>query len=431
MRKKKEASTAEVNYPLELKKHVAVIHSSSKITLLQRKIANALLYNAYDHLNKRDEHQIQIKALCDLIGYDSHDHRSIKNALVDLLSTVIEWNLMNDKHQTEDSVWNASSIIADASIDGSICTYSYSNKMRKLLYRPHIYGRLDMKVQSRFQSSYGLALYENCNRYQDIGHTPWFEVAKFRKLMGVEDYKYKIFRDFKQRVLNKAIEEVNKYSPIQIAIQMRKENRKVVAIQFLIQRTGFPIMLPVHTKEHEIATILANTFGFSAKQIEVTLKKYDLNYIKDKMRLIELSSSFKNGLINNITKYLLCALKDDYKEPQKVKINQKPLSSPKINGLSEMNKREQYKRYQDEQALAIFKLYSKAKQKRTINEFEIFLGKSIYHDLYLRDGLSNILIRDQLAKFLLMYKDDILTKILSFQAWLEQSNEKISVADNL
>ena len=33
---------------LELKKHVAVIHSNSKISLLQRKISNALLFHAYD-----------------------------------------------------------------------------------------------------------------------------------------------------------------------------------------------------------------------------------------------------------------------------------------------------------------------------------------------------------------------------------------------
>lgn len=425
MKKKKEVIASDASYPLELKKHVAVIHSSSKISLLQRKIANALLYNAYEHLDRNEEHQIQIKALCDLIGYDSHDHKSIKNALVDLLSTVIEWNLMNDRYQTDEGVWNASSIIADASIDGSICTYSYSNKMRKLLYRPHIYGRLDMKVQSRFQSSYGLALYENCNRYQDIGHTPWFEMAKFRRLMGVEDYKYKVFRDFKQRVLNKAIEEVNKYSPIHISVLIRKEKRKVVAIQFQIMRQNIILTAPSATYQQQIAKYLA-MFGLSARQITNVMNKYELEYIHDKIRLVEASSSFKNGLINNTGKYLLCALKDDYKQPKKSNVNQKITIEKQLNPLSELNDREQYRRYQDAQALVLFNAYNKAKQKRILQEFEVFLGKSIYHDLYLRDGLKNILIRDQLAKFLLLYKEDILTTILSFPAWQAESKLKAS-----
>ena len=374
-------------------------------------------------LDRNEEHQIQIKALCDLIGYDSHDHKSIKNALVDLLSTVIEWNLMNDRYQTDEGVWNASSIIADASIDGSICTYSYSNKMRKLLYRPHIYGRLDMKVQSRFQSSYGLALYENCNRYQDIGHTPWFEMAKFRRLMGVEDYKYKVFRDFEQKVLNKAIEEVNKYSPIHISVLIRKEKRKVVAIQFQIMRQNIILTAPSATYQQQIAKYLA-MFGLSARQITNVMNKYELEYIHDKIRLVEASSSFKNGLINNTGKYLLCALKDDYKQPKKSNVNQKITIEKQLNPLSELNDREQYRRYQDAQALVLFNAYNKAKQKHILRWY--FLGKSISHDLYLRDGLKNILIRDQLAKFLLLYKEDILTTILSFPAWQAESKLKAS-----
>jgi hypothetical protein len=154
---------------LELKKHVAVIHSSNKLTLLQRKIANALLYNAYHYLQERDEHIIHIAKLCELIDYDSHDHKTIKRALVNLLSTVLEWNLVDGERLDTEGIWNASSIIADASIKGALCTYSYSNKMRSLLYKPLMYGRLDMQVQSKFQSGYGLALYENCNRFQEIG----------------------------------------------------------------------------------------------------------------------------------------------------------------------------------------------------------------------------------------------------------------------
>lgn len=80
---------------LELKKHVAAIHSSNKLSLLQRKIANALLFNAYDELLEKEEHSIHIATLCKLIGYDSNDYKTIKRSLVNLLATVIEWNLVD------------------------------------------------------------------------------------------------------------------------------------------------------------------------------------------------------------------------------------------------------------------------------------------------------------------------------------------------
>src|SRR5688500_17068475 len=76
----------------ELKKHAATIHCSNTLSLLQRKISNALLYHAYSELMSKEEHQITVKQLCRLIGYQGNNHAAIKDAIRELLSTVIEWN---------------------------------------------------------------------------------------------------------------------------------------------------------------------------------------------------------------------------------------------------------------------------------------------------------------------------------------------------
>src|SRR5258708_30060869 len=90
----------------ELKKHAATIHCSNSLSLLQRKITNALLYHAYPELMLKEEHEITVKQLCKLIGYQGNNHAVIKEALKELLSTVIEWNLINDKTGLED--WTSS-----------------------------------------------------------------------------------------------------------------------------------------------------------------------------------------------------------------------------------------------------------------------------------------------------------------------------------
>jgi len=311
----------EPRKPLDLKKHVATIHSSNTLSLLQRKISNALLFNAYDELLIKEEHEINIGYLCKLIGYNSNDHKTIKKALVDLLSSVLEWNLVDgDKlNCKEDITWNASSIIADASIKGSVCTYSYSNKMKKLLHHPDLYGRINMLVQAKFQSNYGLALYENCIRYQDIGQTPWFDFLKFRQLMGVEEGKYKIFRDFKSRVLDKAVAEVNQYSPILVDPQLRRQNRQVTAIQFQIKKME---MLALDSQEvvssstRDLIPLLKTQFGLSQRQSENVVASYGPHYIREKIALTEQSTSFKKGKIKNLARYLLCALKEDYQITQ-------------------------------------------------------------------------------------------------------------------
>src|SRR5580700_9581284 len=81
---------------LFLKKHVGLIHCENKLTLIQRKICNILLFNALDKMNEQDTYEIPIRKLCSLIGYNSNDSRQIKEAVKTLISTVMEWNLLED-----------------------------------------------------------------------------------------------------------------------------------------------------------------------------------------------------------------------------------------------------------------------------------------------------------------------------------------------
>src|SRR5688572_18625957 len=116
-----------------LKKHVGLIHCENKLTLIQRKICNVLLFNALDKINDQDTHEIPLKKLCSLVGYNSNDSKQIKDSVKTLISTVMEWNLLedskflNEEDYPEDAItWHASALLAGASIkNGTIC-YSYS-----------------------------------------------------------------------------------------------------------------------------------------------------------------------------------------------------------------------------------------------------------------------------------------------------------------
>jgi len=419
---------AEKRKQLELKKHVAAIHSSNKLSLLQRKIANALLFNAYDELLDKDEHVIHIMTLCNLIGYDSNDHKTIKRALVNLLATVIEWNLVDGDRLNQEGVWNASSIIADASIKGPVCTYSYSNKMKKLLHHPELYGRLNMIVQAKFQSSYGLALYENCIRYQRIDTTPWFDINQFRKLMGVEENKYKIFRDFKNRVLKKAVEEVNKYSSIEVEPKFKKQGRQVIGIQFSIKSAKHDSFDNIDGEGIKLSQLIKLQLGLSTRQIEEVMSTYDEVYILDKIKLIQTSKSYKEGKIGNIARYFLSALKDDYQSSVHVK-NLIPLKSIKKLPSRDAASVESYQRFLNAELYKTFLTLKQKPKKKLLSDFEKSLGKSIYMDIYHRDGLKNILIHDQLCLFIKQNYPIFLENIMSFEEYCSsQNNSKPAVS---
>lgn len=315
----------------ELKKHAATIHCSNSLSLLQRKVSNALLYHAYKELMQKEEHEISIKQLCRLIGYNGHNHAAIRDALKGLISTVIEWNVVSDVTGTEN--WTASSIIASVSLEGPTCYYAYSPRMKQLLHSPSMFGKIDLVIQSRFRSSYGLALYENCIRYRGLAFTKWFDMETFKKLMGVPVEMYDVFRDFKRRVLDKAIAEVNTYSDLIIASDFIKEGRKVVKVRFSLKDRAKRTRLGKIPEDDSFAVTLKDEFGLSVEQVKKLLKQYTPAVIQEKMTVVYASKPYQSGKIQNMAGYLLSALKNDYQAAKSV-------SGELINLESEKQSRE-------------------------------------------------------------------------------------------
>ncbi len=76
---------------VRLKKHAQVVLMHGKLLLVQHKLYNALLLQAYHFLSKQDQHTIPIAELCKAVGYSSRNRVALKKALRGLVSTVVEW----------------------------------------------------------------------------------------------------------------------------------------------------------------------------------------------------------------------------------------------------------------------------------------------------------------------------------------------------
>lgn len=271
---------------------------------------------------EKEEHEITIKQLCRLIGYHGNNHSAIRDALKGLISTVIEWNIVDDATGNEN--WTASSIIASVSLEGPMCYFAYSPRMKQLLHSPSMFGKIDLVIQSQFRSSYGLALYENCIRYRGLPHTKWFEMGLFKKLMGVPVDMYVVFRDFKRRVLDKAIDEVNMYSDLLIAPEFVKEGRKVVRVRFTLKErakktrlgTTKSLLTLSHTTDEALKDTLLTQYGLTDQQYAQLMTDYTAEFIREKMAVVESSKPYQEGKVQNLTGYLISALKHDYKLPK-------------------------------------------------------------------------------------------------------------------
>lgn len=227
----------------EVIKHSAAIQIQNGITLLQRRAWNVLLYNAYNELPIAEAHCISVLDLAHILEYDSHNHEYLKEALRALVTCGVEWNLLG-KDGAE--AWGVTTLLAHAEIEGGVCSYSYSLPLRQRLHNPSMYARLDLNLQNRFESKHAQALWELCVDYlgnqRDYGETPYIGLEQFRKLMGIAEGAYVLFKLLSQWVLKPAAAEINRVSDFHVEVEYQREGRKVTALKFKIRRVK---VLPV------------------------------------------------------------------------------------------------------------------------------------------------------------------------------------------
>ncbi|HBZ43997.1 MAG TPA: replication initiation protein [Maritimibacter sp.] len=216
-----------------VKKHVAAIHVSGKLTLLQRKLSNVLLLNAYDTLTTNRRHQIDARTLCMMIGYNSNDFDTLKDSLRGLAETVAEWDMLDEQGRQE---WGVSSLLSYAKLKGGVCEYAYSDALAEKLHDPKVFALINLNIQRRFTSGHALALYENCYRFIRTGSTGWWSLDLFRRLMGVADSAYyESYKHLNAKIIKPAVAEVNKTSNILVTPEVKKMGRQVTDIRFLIE----------------------------------------------------------------------------------------------------------------------------------------------------------------------------------------------------
>ncbi|MDP1575021.1 MAG: replication initiation protein [Coxiellaceae bacterium] len=363
-----QENTEVINGRHIVKKHVATIHCSNKLSLLERKISNALLYHAFSKLKVQNVHEIKIDELKRLLGANTRNHKALKEALKKLISTLLEWNLLGETvPEMELEGWNASTILSSVSVQRGIIKYQYSELIKTLLIDPKIYGKINLTIQARFKSSYALALYENCSRYRGLPYTKSFDMTIFRRLMGVEDGKYNIFRDFNRRVLNPAITEINTCSDIRILPELSRTGRVVKAIKFRIEER--PIKQRIGISFETSSSEVKSVFDMSS-DLENLKKTHGDAKVEKAIAYIKKRKSYQKGEIKNVVGYINAAILNDYEDKKMV------LSPPKKtadnNPAPEVDRRKyyyDYYRYIARDVMRQFFLVSHTEQEALLGDF--------------------------------------------------------------
>ncbi|MBB3262178.1 hypothetical protein F4827_007030 [Paraburkholderia bannensis] len=304
------------------RKAVPAIHiapKSGSISLQQRKMFSSLIKNAIrqDSLEQgRSSFEITISALSQDVDLNSNNTEYVKETINSLISTVVNWDYLT---QDKRSIWKASGLLAGAELERSVLRYTFSEQIRGELLNPEIYAMIDMRITRQFRKAHSLALWENVVRYEAVGVTARFPLATLRDLILGQDtsaQSYKLYKQFKSRVLVPCIKEVNEISDHNFELIEHKVGRSVVALQFRVTRK--PETDPSQEMRANDTLLIGEMAKFSIPVSEARrlLKQYGDEKIRTAVAYTAARVAQKNAApLANVAAYFRKALMQGYQLP--------------------------------------------------------------------------------------------------------------------
>ncbi|MFD1561460.1 replication initiation protein [Paraburkholderia silviterrae] len=304
------------------RKAVPAIHiapKSGSISLQQRKMFSSLIKNAIrqDSLEAgRSSFEITISALSQDVDLNSNNTEYVKETINSLISTVVNWDYLT---QDKRSIWKASGLLAGAELERSVLRYTFSEQIRGELLNPEIYAMIDMRITRQFRKAHSLALWENVVRYEAVGVTARFPLATLRDLILGQDtsaQSYKLYKQFKSRVLVPCIKEVNEISDHNFELIEHKVGRSVVALQFRVTRK--PETDPSQELRANETVLIGEMSKFSVPVSEARrlLKQYGEEKIRTAVAYTAARLAQKNAApLANVAAYFRKALMQGYELP--------------------------------------------------------------------------------------------------------------------
>ena len=107
----------------------------------------------------------------------------------------------------------------------------------------------ELKQVSGLSSAYAIRLYEVLIAWRSTGKTPIIELSDFRQKLGVLEGEYSRFNNFKVRVLDPAIKQINEHTDITVKVEQHKTGRTISGFSFKFkQKQQAKIEKPVDPK---------------------------------------------------------------------------------------------------------------------------------------------------------------------------------------
>ena len=167
----------------------------------------------------------------------------------------------------------------------------------------------NLKEIANFGSLYTTRLYELIQEFKETG---WMlkSIDQLRKVFAIGDNKFKLYGNFKDKILNHACKEINNNYDMDLRFEEEKEGRKVVAVKFFFKKTL------VHKVTNQKTGISKNVYQkpkLLVKNKKGKVKQVNSDILEGQLSFNDLKTNDKAKPMNSIITSLLAKIFPDKK----------------------------------------------------------------------------------------------------------------------
>ena len=244
----KKETYLELRDKMVVKANDLIQKSRFNMTLQQQKMMLFLI----SQIDQMDEdfrlYEFSIQEFCRVCGIDSSsgkNYQDVKQAIKDIADLSL-WVDVGDNKETlirwiEKPYINKNNGVIQVRLDQDMKPY--------LLQLKNNFTKYELIYTLYFKSKYSIRLYELAKsiHYKELEeYRRVFSVDELRTMLGAEGYTQ--YRDFKRRVLDVAVTEINEYSDKLIDYEPIKKGKSVVAIELIVNSKSILERLQIRSK---------------------------------------------------------------------------------------------------------------------------------------------------------------------------------------
>ena len=218
----------------------ALINASYNLDLVEQRLILLAIVEARDSgrgINANDPLEVHAESYVNQFNVARQTaYQALKDACKDLFVRQFSYQEINKRGNVENVLSRWVSEIRYIDDEATV----------KLIFAPAIvplitrleeqFTKYELQQISNLSSAYAVRLYELLIAWRSTGQTPIIELAEFRKKIGVLDDEYTRMGNFKHRVLNLAIAQINEHTDIKVQCQQHKKGRNISGFSFTFKQ---------------------------------------------------------------------------------------------------------------------------------------------------------------------------------------------------